>query len=200
MLPRSDFRSFPEPVVFQAESSGAELICIYETTVSTVEKSTPTAAWLSGPQGKQERSGYPPQSPPRGAQTPDACIEPAMAAAAPRPLKFSRAMRIKQGRDFSRIRNEGKRTVAGCLIANWRRLTSGSMPRLGLVTGRKIGDAVARSRARRLLREVFRVHQHDFTLPVDLVLIARPSIVGKAFSDVEKDFLTTLRKTGLLKE
>jgi ribonuclease P protein component len=123
-----------------------------------------------------------------------------MAAATPKPLKFSRAMRVKQGRDFSRIRQEGERRVTGCLIANWRRLPTGSPARLGVVTGRKIGNAVVRSRARRLLREAFRVHQHDLAQPVDLVLIARPSIVAKAFSEVEQDFLATLRKTGLLQE
>ena len=123
-----------------------------------------------------------------------------MAVAASQSLKFNRAMRIKQGRDFSRVRREGQRLATGCLIANWRRLPLSSRPRLGVVTGRKIGNAVARSRARRLLREVFRVHQHDLAQPVDLVLVARASIIEKGFSGVEKDFLATLRKTGLLKE
>jgi ribonuclease P protein component len=66
------------------------------------------------------------------------------------------------------------------------------------VTSSRIGNAVVRNRARRLLREVFRLHQHDLARPVDLVLIARPSIAGKNFSDVEQDFLATLRKTGLM--
>ena len=123
-----------------------------------------------------------------------------MAAPAPRSLKFNRAMRIKQGRDFSRVRQEGQRLVRGCLIANWLRLPPSASPRLGVVTGGRIGNAVVRNRARRLLREVFRVHQQDLTQPVDLVLVARPSIAGKRFADVEKDFLTTLRQTGLLKE
>jgi hypothetical protein len=34
---------------------------------------------------------------------------------------------------------------------------------------------------------------------VDLVLVARQSIVGRGFSEVERDFLTTLRKARLLK-
>jgi hypothetical protein len=35
---------------------------------------------------------------------------------------------------------------------------------------------------------------------VDLVLVARPSIVGKGFAEVERDFLVTLRKARLLKQ
>ena len=114
-------------------------------------------------------------------------------------LRFSRAMRIKQGRDFSRVRQDGQRLVYGCMIANWRKLPAESTPRLGVVTSGKLGNAVIRNRARRLLREAFRRHQYDLTEPVDLVLVARASIKGMMFAEVEKDFLTTLRKARLLK-
>jgi ribonuclease P protein component len=69
-----------------------------------------------------------------------------------------------------------------------------------VVTGRRIGGAVVRNRARRLLRETFRLHQYDLAAPVDLVLVARASIAGKRFADVERDFLTTLRKARMLKQ
>jgi ribonuclease P protein component len=122
-----------------------------------------------------------------------------MPAEAPR-LTFGRAMHIKQGRDFSRVKQEGQRLVYGCLIANWRKLPADAQTRLGVVTSGKLGNAVVRNRARRLLREAFRVHQHDLAQPLDLVLVARASINGKGLLEVEKDFLTTLRKAGLLKE
>ncbi len=114
-------------------------------------------------------------------------------------LGFGRDARLKQGRDFARLRAEGERLAVGCLIANWQRLAPDARSRLGVITSARIGGAVVRSRARRLMRESFRVHQHDLTQPVDLVLVARPSIAGKNFAVVEKDFLTTLRKAGLLK-
>ena len=96
-----------------------------------------------------------------------------------------------------RARAEGTRLVCGCLIANVRPLPSGRASRLGVVTSKKIGGAVQRSRARRLLRESFRIHQHDFKQPVDLVLVARPSIAGKQFVQVESDFLRALRQARL---
>src|SRR5205814_2362149 len=108
-------------------------------------------------------------------------------------------MRIQLGRDFSRARQEGQRLVTGCLIANWRRLPATAQTRLGVITSGKIGNAVVRGRARRLLRESFRLHQHDLAERVDLILIARASIKDKGFAAVEKDFLTTMRKAGLLK-
>jgi len=83
-------------------------------------------------------------------------------------------------------------------VANWVRQPAGGQSRLGVITSGKVGGAVVRNRARRLLREVFRLHRHQFSQPLDLVLVARPSIADKDFLEVEKDFLTMLRKTGLL--
>ena len=112
-------------------------------------------------------------------------------------LTFPRASRIKQSRDFARARMKGKRLVSGCLILNW---LPASATRLGVITGKKLGNAVARNRARRLMRESFRLHQHELVQPVDLVLVARPSLAGKTFGTVESDFLTALRQALLLKE
>ena len=118
---------------------------------------------------------------------------------APKRLRLGRSSRLAQSRDFARVRQRGERLVLGCLIANWNRLPEGSAPRLGIVTTKKIGDAPDRSRARRLLRESFRLHQHEFVQPVELVLVARNSITGKDFAAVEKDFLAALHRAKLLK-
>jgi ribonuclease P protein component len=120
-------------------------------------------------------------------------------APAETPKRLGRAARIGPSGDFSRIRQHGQRLVLGCLIANWQRLPDGAKPKLGVVTSKKIGGAVERNRARRLLRESFRQHQHEFAQPVELILIARNSIAGKKFAEVEKDFLAALNRAKLLK-
>lgn len=123
-----------------------------------------------------------------------------MAAQSPERLCFGRKMHIKQGRDFARVRREGQRLACGCILANWQLLPAAGPPtRLGVVVGGRLGNAVVRSRTRRLLREAFRLHQHGLAQPVDLVLVARASIAGKSFVAVEKDFLTAMRRAGLLK-
>ncbi len=114
-------------------------------------------------------------------------------------LGLPRERRLKQGRDFTRVKAQGRRLVKGCVIANWLVLPSGSTSRVGVITSRRTGPAVARSRARRLLRESFRLHQRELLQAVDLVLVARPSIVGKRFAEVEKDFLTVMHLAGLLR-
>lgn len=98
-----------------------------------------------------------------------------------------------------RVRQAGERAVKGCLIANWLRLPVEAQSRLGVVVSKKVGNSVIRSRVKRLLRESYRQHQHELMQPLDLVLVARPSIAGKDFGTVERDLITTLRQAGLLK-
>jgi ribonuclease P protein component len=122
-----------------------------------------------------------------------------MSAAPPARRTLGRRTRIKQGRDFAKVRQAGERAVKGCLIANWLRLSGEARSRIGVVVSKKVGGSVVRSRAKRLLRETFRLHQHELMQPLDLVLVARASIVEKDLSGVERDFLATLRQAGLLK-
>jgi ribonuclease P protein component len=53
-----------------------------------------------------------------------------------------------------------------------------SAPRLGLAVGVKVaGGGVGRNRIRRVIRESFRIHQHEIPA-VDLVVSARPRAKG----------------------
>jgi ribonuclease P protein component len=122
-------------------------------------------------------------------------IEMAMTS---RRLGLPRQRRVRAGRDFVRIKTDGRRLTHGSLIFNWLPLAQGQ-GRLGVITSRKVGAAVVRNRMRRLLRESWRCHQHEISSPIDLVLVARPSIAGKTMAAVEADFLAGLRRAGLLK-
>jgi len=115
------------------------------------------------------------------------------------PLTFPRNKRIKQGRDFLRAKSIGKRLSQGVLIMNWVTTSEQGTRRLGVITSRRVGKAHFRNRARRLLRESFRRHQHIIQESTDLILVARPSIIHKRLADVEKDFLVALRRAKLLK-
>ena len=111
-------------------------------------------------------------------------------------------MRVRSSGEFARLKTDGRRLAKGCLIANWiEEAGKEAEPlRLGVITPRNVGPAVARSRARRLLREAFRLNQLKLKRPLTLILIARPSVAGKMLADVEKDFLNLMRQARLLVE
>lgn len=123
-----------------------------------------------------------------------------MAENRPKAFGLPRSARLRLGHEFRRVKEGGKRLVHGCLIANWLVLPEGSESRLGVVTSRKIGGAVVRNRARRVMREAFRLNRGSLKSPVELVLVARASIVGKSRQEVEREYFTVLRRAGLLKE
>ena len=122
-----------------------------------------------------------------------------MPAPAPR-LRLKRAMRIRQRRDFARLRQTGQRIAVGSLVLNWKELPKNSPSRMAVITTKKLGSAIIRTRARRLLRECFRLHQHDLRAPLEMVLVARRGVLGKKLAAVEADYLFALRSANLLKE
>jgi ribonuclease P protein component len=117
-------------------------------------------------------------------------------------LTFGREKRLQQSAEFARTKSEGKRLAKASLLANWIEEAGrhGQPLRLGVVTPKSIGSAMDRSRARRLMREAFRLNQQKLKQPLTLVLVARQSIVGNGLAEVERDFLNLMRAARLLAE
>lgn len=51
--------------------------------------------------------------------------------------------------------------------------------RVGLTVGKKVGNAVARNRVKRVLREFFRLHQYQFDCPADIVVVPKRTLDPK---------------------
>ncbi len=177
------------------------LYCTYETHTTTLENAAQAPARLSGQEFHQEWSRHAGQSPHGGTQAanPGVSRAKAMPAGSSGELCLPRKCRLKQARDFARARAQGRRLTSGCLILNWCAAAAEQTTRVGVITSRRVGGAVVRNRARRLLREVFRQNQRLLTGSWDIVLVARSQITQLNYQGVERDFLTALRRAGLLK-
>ena len=67
--------------------------------------------------------------------------------------------------------------------------------RLGIVASRKLGDAVRRNRAKRLIREIFRLHpQPGEARAVDIVVIPRVELFSAAYTTIAEDYQTALSR------
>ncbi len=88
-------------------------------------------------------------------------------------------LRLRRKGDFDAAYARGRRTSDG-LFSVTMRVNEAGAPRLGLAVAVKVaGNAVARNRLRRIIRESFRLHQHELPA-VDLVVSARPGTRGAA--------------------
>ena len=70
--------------------------------------------------------------------------------------------------------------------------------RFGFIASKKVGNSVQRNRAKRLMREVIRLHLSDIRNDIQIILIARANIKGVSYLEVEKTMMNMLKKAKAL--
>lgn len=85
-------------------------------------------------------------------------------------FSFSPDKRVRHKRDYDRV-FEGKCSAAIFPLRVYARPNELPHCRLGLIVSRRVGNSVVRNRVKRMLRESFRLLQHDLPAGYDLVVI-----------------------------
>ncbi len=99
---------------------------------------------------------------------------------------------INQNKDFQLCYRKGKSVISQNVIL-YARKNQLPINRLGITTSKKVGNAVCRSRARRLIRQAWRENELSAPVGLDIVIVARAHI-----TEIKADVLSRwFRKYGM---
>ena len=102
--------------------------------------------------------------------------------------RFSARDRIRKRSEFRTIQDAGHRVVSPAFVFLLGRSISEqggvSGQRLGITASRRVGNAVQRNRAKRLLREAFRCVRAGLPSGLDLLVIVRHGLGSRTLDDV----------------
>ena len=113
-------------------------------------------------------------------------------------FRFPAVRRLKVSREFERVRKEGRAVRGGLLILSVLPVDGEKRFRVGLITSRRVGEAVARNRVRRRLREIVRRNQQALKGGIWFVVIARRSAAQTDSAVLEAEWLRLARRAGIL--
>ena len=113
---------------------------------------------------------------------------------------LSLQQRLRKSADFKDAFDQ-KRSFVGKYVVMMQRHCDDSSLRVGVIASKRtLRRAVDRNRAKRLMREVYRLNRYLFFGKLDVVLIARRPIAKATLAQVEKDLMRLAGKAGMLSE
>ena len=111
-------------------------------------------------------------------------------------FRFPRASRLNRASEFNLVKTSGKSWTGRHLVL--ATLVRHEGLRIGIITTRRIGSAVARNRVRRKIREIFRLNRPRLKSGYWLVTIARHSAANASYTELEKDWLRLADRASIL--
>ncbi len=101
-------------------------------------------------------------------------------------MKFSQS--LKKNDDFKNVYRKGRSKADGRLVL-YAKKNDLDENRLGISVSKKVGNSVVRHHLARLIREAYRLHEEDFHIGWDLVVVVRQKGAKISFSETEHSLL-----------
>ncbi len=105
--------------------------------------------------------------------------------------RFTWKERLHKRKEFQKIFDEGI-VFNNEQIKVFALLNNSPVSRLGLVVGRKFGNAVKRNRFKRIFREAYRLNKNLLENGMDLIILPRPGLVELSLNSIEEKFVDLL--------
>ena len=114
-------------------------------------------------------------------------------------LKLPRTVRLTSGVQFAHVREHGRAYRGEFMTLAVADSPKEETARIGVITSKRVGDAVVRNRVRRRLRELFRTNQHQVRSGVWIVTIARAAAVHASFAALQAEWLRLAQRASILR-
>ncbi len=112
-------------------------------------------------------------------------------------MEFSKSLKLNHV--FQRLYSRGQSTANRYLVLYCRR-NGTAENRVGITVSKKLGCAVVRNRARRRLRECYRLNEHLLRPGFDVVIVARSRCIDVPFAKLQSAFCGAAVTVGLARE
>ena len=112
-------------------------------------------------------------------------------------MNFSES--LKKNTDFRKVYHGGH-SKANKYLVIYIRKNGTDKNRVGISVSKKVGNSVERNRARRLMKENYRIWKGEIKEGYDMIFIARSTINGQKAFDVGKSMKRALHKAKMFQK
>lgn len=106
-------------------------------------------------------------------------------------MKFRPSQRIRKHADFQDVYEHGSR-FPGRYYTLFTKPNGLTVGRLGIAATKRLGGAVVRNRAKRLIREVFR--RNDIAPGFDIIVVPRRELLATSLTALEADYRASVSR------
>ncbi|HIJ50718.1 MAG TPA: ribonuclease P protein component [Nitrospinae bacterium] len=105
---------------------------------------------------------------------------------------FTKLERLTKRPEFQKVLAYGEKKRIGRLCIVFSISNGLNRKRLGVIASKKVGNAVARNRVKRAIREIFRQMKHRMTPAVDIVVISGKEMVAESYKVIDEKLSNAL--------
>lgn len=98
--------------------------------------------------------------------------------------QFGKQLRLRKRHEFLTLRRRGRNRHTQHFIVTSAPRKAGGPARVGITVSRRVGNAVARNRVKRRVREFFRLHRQAIADGRDFVFIAKSGAEELSYAEV----------------